>query len=354
MANLFDGLYKIALVVLVVILVLSAVIGIGLFYYMNVVKKKRKSAKDIDYSSFNRRDAKDYIQMIDDIKDDMIIADDMTRFIGVIECQGYDFYSAHMIEQGNTVQGYLGFINIIDKPITYRQYSKSVDLEYTIKKYLKAYDAVCEKLDKAINKLDEIQLALKKEMSSDRMNIYLKEQELTKRSIDAFEFRKFHLEDQLGYIDVNSGSTTTPLISSCYVLEWIYNPMEFSVDLSEYEILERAKNELTAQANAKISSLSNSGVKAKRCSTIELIDMCRRHSQPISSERYRIRDVVGSSYFEDITTSDSAKKINENIRKTLTNNATESLKEELLKMVDESFDDKDSVLLSAGSAEVEK
>lgn len=353
MANLFDGLYKIALVVLVVILVLSAVIGIGLLYYMKVVKKKRKSAKDIDYSYFNRRDSKDYI-MIDDIKDDMIITEDMTRFIGVIECQGYDFYSAHLIEQGNTVQGYLGFINTIDKPITYRQYSKSVDLEYTINKYLKAYDTVCAKLDKATKKLDEIQSALKKEMTPERKNIYLKELELTKRNIDAFEFRKFHLEDQLDYIDVNSGSTSTPLISSCYVLEWIYNPMEFSVDLSEYEILERAKNELTAQANAKISSLSNSGAKAKRCSTIELIDMCRRHSQPISSERYRIRDVVGSSYFEDITTSDSAKKINENIRKTLTNNATESLKEDLLKMVDESFDDKDSVLLSAGSAEVEK
>lgn len=353
MANMFDGLYRIALIVLIVILVLAAVIGIGVFLYFQSRKNKRIALKNVDYSSFERRDAKDYIQ-IDDIKDDMIIVENMTRFIGVIECQGFDFYSAHLIEQGSTVQNFLGFINTIDKPISYRQHSMSVDLEYTIDKYLKAYDNVCVRLDKAMKRHNEIQIALNTKLTPERQELYLSEYEITKRQISALDFRKFHLEDQLQYIDNNSGTSSAPLISSNYVFDWVYNPMEFSVDLTDSEILERAKNELSAQANAKINSLSNSGVRAKRYNTIQLIDMCRRHSQPISSERFRIRDVMSSSYFDDITSTDSIKKVNEDVRKVLSDDATAKFNDDFIKMIDEMGNDVENnnkIMLSAGVAE---
>lgn len=352
MANLFDGLYRISLIVLIVVLVLTVVIGIGAFFYFRARKNKRKAKRKIDYSDFNRRDSKDYI-MIEDITDDMIITDGGTRFIGVIDCQGYDFYSAHLLEQGNTVQSYLGFVNTIDKPMSYRQYSKSVDLEYTLKKYQDAYGKVCDKLDKAIKRQNEIQQALNNKMSPERTSLYISEQEITKRDVNALYFRKFHIEDQFRYINENSGGDTAPVVSSTYVFDWIYNPMEFSVDLTESEILERAKNELAAQANAKINSLSNSGVRAKRCNTVDLIDMCRRNSQPISSERYRIRDVMSSSYFDDITTTSSIREINEDLRNKLVENATAKLNEEFASMIDNiENDEEESVMLSSGSTEV--
>lgn len=355
MADLFAGLYKIALIILIVILILGFVIAIGVFLYLYSRKKKRKTLKNIDYSSFMRRDAKSYIDDIDDITDDMIIMNGMTRFVGVIECQGFDFYEAHLVEQGNTVQNYLGFVNTIDKPISYRQHSKSVDLEFTLKKYFNAHENIREKLDKAIKRQNEIQATLKNKLSPERKNLYLSELELTKRSISALSFRLFHIEDQLQYIDNNSGSTSTPLISSNYVFDWVYNPMEYSVDLTDSEIIERAKNELAAQANAKINSLSNSGVRAKRCSTIELIDMCRRHSQPISSERFRIRDVISSSYYDDIVSTNDIDRINESVRNKLSKEATEKLNDDFNKMIEDiKFDGENktnTVVLSAGRVE---
>jgi len=352
MANIFDSLYRIALIILYIVLFLILVAGIGVYIYLRSRKKRRIAKKNIDYSSFDRKDSKSYIGFIDDIKDDMIIMDNMTRFVAAVECQGFDFYSENIVAQKNTAQNYLGFINIIDRPISYRQSSKSIDLEYTINKYLKAYDNVCEKYENAQKRLTEIQNAMKKELSPEKDGIYRMELEKTIRQAEALAFRKFHLESQLNYINNNIGTASAPLRTSLYIFDWVYNPMDFPMDLSESEILERAKNELAAQANAMINSLSNCGVKAKRCATEQLIDICRRHSQPISSERFTIKDVYNSSYFDDITTTDSLSKMQEKARDKLLNDASLKFDEELNELIAESNEINNS--MSAGKAEGDK
>lgn len=327
MAELFDRLYGIAIIILIVVVVVAIVAAIGLFFYNKTKQKRRKTIDNIDYSVFNRKDSKDYIKDIVDIKDDMIILDNGYRFAAAIECQGFDFYSAHIAEQANTVQNYLGFINTITKPITYRQYSVSVDMEDTINMYKEAYEKVCDKLKKTNNKIDEMQAALKNEknMLESRKKLYLQGIEDAKRELSAYEFRKFHLENQINYINENSGVTTAPLVTSTYVFDWEYNPMEFSVDLTEDEIFNRAKAELDSIVNAKTHALSMAGVRAKRCRTGELIDMCRRQSQPISAERFKLRDILGSTYFNDITTTDCIERVKTYARETVEKEAQDAL-----------------------------
>ena len=94
-----------------------------------------------------------------------------------------------------------------------------------------------------------------------------------------------------------------------WVFDWEFNPLDFSVDLSDEEIYKRAIMELDAIANAKIHALSNCGVKAYRCSTEELIEMTRRYSCPVSADRFKLRDIVNSSFFDDIFTSDDVQRM---------------------------------------------
>lgn len=329
MAELLSYINRILLIILAIVVIVVALAGLAIFYFIKL-RKKNSAEKNIDYSDFNRRDVKDYIKLIDDIKEDMIILEDGTRYVGVIECQGLDFYSAHVVEKSQIVEGYLGFINTISKPITYRQYSASVDLEHTLNRYEEAYKKICTKLEKAQERLKEMNKVLKDtpDMQESRKKLYISEIENTRREISALNFRKFHIEDEIRYINENNGVAAAPLVTSTYVFDWFYNPNQFSVELTDEEILKRAKNELNAMANAKIHALSQAGVKAKRCTTNELIDMCRRHSQPISAERYKLRDVLRSSYFDDITTSDCLEQVKKDVRETLSNeNAIEIEKE---------------------------
>lgn len=352
MNGLIQQLTNIFIGVLIFILVAVAIGGIGIFYYLRVRQKRRAKPKNVDYSDFNRKDAKDYINNFENIKDDMIILEDGFRYVGVIDCQGFDFYSAHIIEQGNTVSNYISFINTINKPISYRQYCKSVDLDNTLDMYLEAYEKVNTKLEKAVLRLNEMETALKKEpdMEQSMKDLYVTEIERTTNEINAYNFRKFHIEDQMRFIKENSGVSASPLISSTYVFDWTYNPNEFSVDLTEDEILERAKAELEAIANSKIHALAMAGVKARRCTTVELIDMYRRHSQPISAERYKITDILDSSYFDDITTTDCIKRVEEVVKEVEKEEAQEealnTLKEDLLQVSPSDPDNK--IIITAG------
>jgi hypothetical protein len=357
MVPMVDRLYNIAVVVLILISILGVATLVGALFYNHAKQKRRKNNKSVDYSDFARKDAKDYIR-IDDIKDDMIVLENGFRFVGIIDCQGFDFYSAHVLEQGNTVQNYLGFINTINKPITYRQYSRSVDLENTIEMYMEAYTKVTSKLEKAEMRLNEMQGVINSEtdMAQLKKDLFDSEIEKTRREVSALNFRKFHLEDQIRYINENSGVATAPLISSTYVFDWEYKPMEFSVDLTDDEILARAKAELDSIASAKIHALSMAGVKAKRCKTNDLIDMCRRHSQPISGERYRMSDVLDSTYFEDITTTDCLDRVKTCVSDALEMEIADELESTFknLNNTDSENNDRENLYLSAGSREGEE
>lgn len=311
---IIDKINYIMTVVMVVLIIGVAIGGLLAFYFLKIRKKKRRVEGNVDYSSFSRKDAEDYIKT-NDIKDDMIILNNNRRFVGVIKCRGFDFYSAHAAEQGATVQNFLSFINTINKPVTYRQYCKAVDMEDTYIMYKEAYDRLSEELFTVTEDLKDLLAETKGKDNSyneAEKNLYSNMKDELERKIDALSFRKFHMEHQMTYLSNISGNKVSPEINETWVFDWSYDPMAFSVDLTEEEIFERAKKELYAIGEAKIHALSAAGVKATRCKTEDLIEMCRRYSAPISSDRYKIQDVMRSSYFADIVSSNSPKEIIKN------------------------------------------
>lgn len=310
MTYLLDQATNIATGILIMLLVFVA---IGVIIFVSTKKKRQTNIKEdvTDYSTFERKDTLDYIK-IDDIRDEMIITDNGKRFIGVIKCHGFDFYSEDYSVKSATCRGYYGFVNTITKPITYRQFSKPVDLEDTQLMYKDAYEKVEEELYNAQEDLKEIGVNLKSnkdKLSDEEAELYRAKIVELQRLIEALKFRKFHLEDQMRAISMYSSGTVNPIPEETYVFDWTYDSIDFSVSLSDEEIYHRAIQELDAIANAKIHALSNCNVRASRCSTEELIDMCRWYSHPVSAARYKLRDIAKSSYYDDIMTSDSMERL---------------------------------------------
>jgi hypothetical protein len=123
--------------------------------------------------------------------------------------------------------------------------------------------------------------------------------------MEAVRFRSNHLTSEMEAVNYYSSSAVAMEQMQDYVFEWKYREDDFDTDLTKEERFMRAKSELEVMASAKIAALSSAGVKARLCTEGELIDACRRVSQPISVERFRIKELEASSYFDDIITSES-------------------------------------------------
>lgn len=312
--GLTDAINRLTLIIIVVFVIVLAIgIAVGVVFYFVFLRKRRAKMEDseTDYSGLERSDSKDYLKF-DDIKDRMIIADNGTRFIAAIRCRGYEYYSAYIGERVNTQAGYRGFINTITTPITYRQYSKSVDLDYTNEKYKKAHRKIEEQLfvlnedyQETKKTLEELKLVLGDKVSeSEEVRMVLDSLEEKQKQIKNLEWRRFHLEDQMEYHAQISGNAAEPEATETYIFDWEYHPFDFPVDLSKEEVYQRAMKELSKKASSYIHALSAAGVKAMRCSSAELVEMCRRHMNPVSSDRYKLdfKNLEDNSFFKDILT----------------------------------------------------
>lgn len=299
---------------LVVLILLVGIVAFIIYHRRN--QRRRIKEDETDYSTLERKDAISFIK-IDDIKNDMIIADHGNRFIGVIQCEGFDFYSAQSDEQLATGVNFLSFIDTLTKPVTYREYSKVVDIEDTVENYKEAYKNVEKELYNAVEDQKALTNAMRKrqDMSLEEIEKYDKEMEKAEKKIKSLIFREKHITDQLEYADKYSGSKMIPDVEQTWVYDWKYNSMEYPVDLTEEQILKKAAQELNAKARAMSHALSSVHVKAKRCKTEELIDMCRRYSSPISTTRFKLKDLLNTSYYDDIITSDALSELREKTEK---------------------------------------
>lgn len=308
---IIDKATQALVVILIVLLTLFAAAAVWYIWK----KKKRKNAKQsdmgVDYHKLERRNALDYVKL-EDIRDSMILTENGTRFIAVIRCQGFDFFYAHVAEQYAAQSGYRGFLNTVNSPITYRQYTKSVDLEHINHNYTEAFLKLQQRLfylsedyKSAKHRLQEKENELREngkreEEVQTEMEYMLDHLLGMQKEIEALEWRMLHVRDQMAYIEQLGKRSGTPVSLETYVMDWIYNPMDFPVELTKEEIMEKAKDELDRITRQKIHALSTAGVKAYRCTTDELIDKVRRHFQPISSDRYKMRDIKNNSYSSDI------------------------------------------------------
>lgn len=336
MVYMMDKLTRILVIVCIVLILISICAVVGFIMLRRKRKNVLKEDMGVDYDTFERKNSLAYVKF-DDIFDDMIITDNFTRFIAIIRCQGFDFYYAHIATQYSAQTGYRGFMNTVSTPITYRQYTRAVDMERIQNNYYQAYHDLQETLYNLSEDYSAAKRRLREYEEKTGMESGQQDEELEfmmdtlikmQRQIEAIEWRLLHIKDQLVYIEQVSQGTGIPNREETYIMDWVYNPFDFPVELSREEIIEKAKVELKRLAREKINALSSSGVKAFRCTTEELIDMNRRHLQPYSAERYKMRDVAKSRYFDDITEFEGKNDLKQQHDEELTMKIVESLQRE--------------------------
>lgn len=304
MVYLMNKITQIFMILLVILVGIAAVVFAIFFSRKNKRKKNSITEEEFVITQFNRKDMRDYVKHIEDIRGDMIITDGGNRFVAVLKCTGFDLFYESADRQLATVRGMYGFTNTITKPMTYRQFSKPVDLEYTLKRYQDALNARSEELFHVQEDIRDMESNLKRDknaLSDADVSLYEREIQAARKKEKALRFRCFHLQDELRALGKYTGGNMDPETVETWIYEWSYDPYDFTYDMSQEEIYYRAMKELYSIGRTKIHALANCGVRASRCTTDELIDMCRWYSAPVSAERYKLSDIKASSYFDDIT-----------------------------------------------------
>lgn len=297
--KLLDDLSYMILIGFMIFVAIGVIIVAVLVIYKLNHKTSGIYAEEIDYSSLKRVDSEDYLKF-DDIKDDMIICDNGYRFVAAVRGYGFDFYHTSAEMQLAVEQGFVSFINTITSPTMFRQHSQAIDIEHTMNLYEKAYQKKEMELFEIAEDIRNINLSMSESVyNEEEKKIYEKRLEELNRSKRAKEWQKEHLRDQMAKLKQSSGENVDPERVQCWIFDWSYNPMDFTLELTKEQIYEKAIRELESKANAKIHALQNCKVRAVRCSTEDLIEMTRRYSSPITANSYRLRDVLKSSFFED-------------------------------------------------------
>lgn len=299
--------------VIVVAIIFAVLIFGGLAFGLVLMQKQKNGAlpggsssgtgngegaeKSEDNSASNQTvyDTKRLVEGIERIEDGIIVTDNGKRFVAAITCRGLDFYNEGLAEQLSSMRGYQSFLNLVEKPMTYRLYSKAVDIDSSKNRYAAKIE---ETIDLFEQSGKELQFAKDRGASAEEI------QELSD-IVGRYKRRIDHLNEQMDYMEFYSGTDVVMDVTQDYIFDWTYEPGVNDVKLSATEIFIRAKRELNAIASQKIDALAQSGVKGRMCTQDEIIDMIRRHSKPLSAELYKQRMVNSSSFEEDIVSSDS-------------------------------------------------
>lgn len=299
---IIDELTRMLWILLIIIVILGAIFFGVLIYYRKKRQGKGLGEEEHDYSTFERRDSEEYITF-DDVKDGMLICDNGYRFVAGIRVFGFDFEHAPAEVQSMVQQNFLGFIRTITTPTMYRQHSEPIDMEHTLELYREAYQKVELKLFDVAEEMRNIENELRNiqdSITEEQRQKYDSQQKLLKKKKSSLEWRRSHLKSQMASAGQFTGGKVLPEPVQCYFFDWSYDSLDFTLELSKEQIYEKARNQLDSMARAKIHALQNCHLRAYRCTTVDLIEMSRRYSSPITSNRIKLKDILyNSSYFED-------------------------------------------------------
>lgn len=307
MQTLIDNITMLIMLLLILIML---VVALGIFLIIQSSKRKRNDTA-LPLQERTRKDAAALIP-IEDIRNNMIIERGGKRFSAVITCTGTDFYTKNRDEKIAIQNNYIDFMFALEEPITFRQYDEGVNLDYTMDKLKKVYHEIeAELFQRTENYRDLLKQYQEEPGNHDNPSDALYQTLASeKKKLESLQWRLDHIRSELTYLDrISGGNGASQRQKLTYIVSWEPD-MNQKLSTLSTPLEETAAKELNRLCRVKIRQLSDAGAIARRATTKELIDMCRRHAAPYSSNLYTIDQVMDSTYFDDITTTEMLDKRN--------------------------------------------
>lgn len=298
-----DSQSKIELIQLLTYILIPVVIIIialgGFLFYLYFKEKNSKEEKnqtqttttDNKNNLSNKQSIFNFMEF-DNVKDNMIIQKNGSKYLMVIECQGINYDLMSGLEKISVEEGFVQFLNTLRYQIQIYIQTRSINLESSLEGYREKVKEVETKLRSMQMQYEEMKEAGGYSDEQLQKAFY----EVTKQS-NLYEYGKSVLQD------TEKMSLNKSILSKKYYIIVPYYAAEAENDkLDKEEISGMAFSELYTRAQSLIRSISTCGVRGKILKSNELIELLYMAYNRDESETFGMDRAIRAGYNEIYST----------------------------------------------------
>ena len=327
------NLLTIILVVMLGVLFLLVVIYLILKMKDKTGKKNNRKAAINQQQSISTKEQISYnkqpifsFMKFDKIQDDMIVRQNGTKFIMVIECQGINYDLMSGIEKTSVEQGFIQFLNTLRHPIQIYTQTRTVNLGGNIVNFK-------DRLKEIENRLVAKQLDYNAKMNSDEYS----QAEVNKARMEVVRERNLYEYGRDIINNTERMNLNKNILRRHYYIVISYVPEEINnQSYGKDEIRDRAFNELYTKCQSAIASLSVCGINGKILNSNELAELLYMAYNRDDADIYQLDKALDARYDElYITAQDVLDKKMKELDKKIQEDAIRKANEKLLEVAEE-------------------
>lgn len=343
---------KIEQMLLMVLMILIFLISVLVYVYWLIQRKNKKDNNSVSKIETNgdrktKNKENNYTKLsisnfmeFDKIEDNMIIQDNGTRYLMVVECEGINYDLMSNVEKTGVEAGFVQFLNTLRHPIQIYTQTRTIKIESSIERY----KARLEEIKKDVDKKQKEYLKLKQSYNTTQNQIQVALTEFL-RVQNMYDYTR----DIIANIEAISQNKN--VLRKHYYIIVPYYSSEVEVDsLNEDEKKNIIFSELYTRAQSIIRTLFACSMKCRILDSKELAELLYVAYNRDESETFGI-DKALEAHYDDlyVTAPDVLDKrinsLNKEIEKKAfqlaqdTINEIKTEKEIVLRRKEQSFDD---------------
>jgi len=289
-----DGLMS-GLTIVLIMLIMFIMVLAFIYWYMSFKNKKKTEAEEAATSGTSTKIATEYTKksifkfmQFDKIEDNMIVQDNGTRYLMVIECEGINYDLMSQVEKTAVESGFVQFLNTLRYPIQIYTQTRTVNISDSIQNYR-------NKLDEAKKELDSKQQEYNRIMRSEDPNE--KQAEVIRRELirlnNLYEYGLDVVKD------IEKTSQNKNVLRKHYYIVVPYYTAEIGTDsLDAEEKKSMVFSELYTRAQALIRALFSCEMKCKILDSNELVELLYIAYNRDESEIYSVEKALQAGFSE--------------------------------------------------------
>ena len=343
---------KIEQMLLMVLMILVFLISVLVYVYWLIQRKNKKDNNSVSKIETNgdrktKNKENNYTKLsisnfmeFDKIEDNMIIQDNGTRYLMVVECEGINYDLMSNVEKTGVEAGFVQFLNTLRHPIQIYTQTRTIKIESSIERY----KARLEEIKKDVDKKQKEYLKLKQSYNATQNQIQVALTEFL-RVQNMYDYTR----DIIANIEAISQNKN--VLRKHYYIIVPYYSSEVEVDsLNEDEKKNIIFSELYTRAQSIIRTLFACSMKCRILDSKELAELLYVAYNRDESETFGI-DKALEAHYDDlyVTAPDVLDKRINSLNKEIemkafqlaqdTINEIKTEKEIVLRRKEQSFDD---------------
>lgn len=289
-----DGLMS-GLTVVLIMLVLFIVVLAFIYWYMSYKNKRKTESEEAVTSGTTTKVATEYTKksifkfmQFDKIEDNMIVQDNETRYLMVIECEGINYDLMSQVEKTAVESGFVQFLNTLRYPIQIYTQTRTVNISDSIQNYK-------SKLDETKKELD---------VKQQEYNRIMRSEDANEKQVETIRRELLRLNNLYEYgldvvKDIEKTSQNKNVLRKHYYIVVPYYTAELGTDLLDAEEKKSMIfSELYTRAQALIRTLFSCEMKCKILDSNELVELLYIAYNRDESEIYSVEKALQAGFSE--------------------------------------------------------